>query len=276
MTSNVPTSPRLPSPPPPVEDLSDPTSPTFAATIPSSPGKQMSLPTVVQTRRIRKGTKAVNITAPPLVPLAELDSAFQLQEHLSALLSSITNPSNSTHSVPLTRKDCERIATPPESIDEWLWCYELTRRLTRDMNSLVIGLIADKNCTPETCPEMRASSWQYLCAVHDPPRSCNAMDYSTHTLDHAATTLCLTKHFPSRLSLNANGTKQLSSIFRRLYRIFAHAWFCHKNVFWDVENEFGLYVVSFTLCVLPFSPHHAAPRSLPNTVYLSRHYKLSY
>ncbi|EPS38787.1 hypothetical protein H072_7457 [Dactylellina haptotyla CBS 200.50] len=240
--ANIPTSPRLPSPPPPVEDLSNPTSPSFMPT-PSSPSiqnAQLSASTV-GNRRIRKGSKAKDILGPPLVPLSELDSAFQLQEHLAALLSSITNPPDSEHIIPLSRKDCEQIATCPEGIDDWMWCYELTRRLTRDLNHLVVGLLGD-NCTEETCPEMRASLWQYLCAVHDPPRSCCAMDYSVHTLDHAASTLCSTKHFPSRLNINANGTKQLSSIFRRLYRIFAHAWFLHRSVFWDVENEHGLYV----------------------------------
>ncbi|KAK6331071.1 hypothetical protein TWF718_003259 [Orbilia javanica] len=238
----VPTSPRLPSPPPPVEDLSNPTSPSFMSS-PGFPAPQNTPQLVpsIGNRRIRKGTKSKDITGPPLVPLAELDSAFQLQEHLAALLSSITSPPGSDHIVPLSRKDCDRIASCPDGIDEWMWCYELTRRLTRDLNHLVVGLLSD-NCTEETCPEMRASLWQYLCAVHDPPRSCCAMDYSVHTLDHAASTLCSTKHFPSRLNINANGTKQLSSIFRRLYRIFAHAWFLHRSVFWDVENEHGLYV----------------------------------
>ncbi|KAF3930813.1 hypothetical protein ABW20_dc0110097 [Dactylellina cionopaga] len=240
--TNVPTSPRLPSPPPPVEDLSNPTSPSFMPA-PSSSSPQNSLPAASTTgnRRIRKGTKSKDILGPPLVPLSELDSAFQLQEHLAAVLSSITNPPDSDHIKPLSRKDCEHVANCPEGIDDWMWCYELTRRLTRDLNNLVVGLLSD-NCTEETCPEMRASLWQYLCAVHDPPRSCCAMDYSVHTLDHAASTLCSTKHFPSRLNINANGTKQLSSIFRRLYRIFAHAWFLHRSVFWDVENEHGLYV----------------------------------
>lgn len=124
-----------------------------------------------------------------------------------------------------------------------MWCYELTRRLTRDLNILLVALLNDK-CTSSSCPEMRASEWQYLCAVHDPPKSCCAIDYSTHTLDQAATMLCTTRYFPSRLSLAVGSIKHLGSIFRRLYRIFAHAWFQHRNVFWEVESEYGLYLVS--------------------------------
>src|SRR5690606_39169230 len=116
-------------------------------------------------------------------------------------------------------------------------------RLTRDLNNLIVALLQD-NCTAKSCPQMRASEWQYLCAVHDPPSSCCAIDYSCHTLDHAANILTNTRYFPSRLSLTQQGGKHLSSIFRRLYRIFAHAWFQHREVFWEVEGQWGLYLVS--------------------------------
>lgn len=108
---------------------------------------------------------------------------------------------------------------------------------------------------------MRASEWQYLCAVHDPPKSCAAIDYCCHTLDWAASTLCNSKLFPSRLGLgsgmgNAGGSdkvlqqqmKELTNIFRRVYRIFAHAWFQHREVFWLVEGKTGLYGFFKTVC----------------------------
>lgn len=101
---------------------------------------------------------------------------------------------------------------------------------------------------------MRASEWQYLCAVHDPPKSCCAIDYCCHTLDWAANTLTSPKHFPSRLALGTEANtahqqvRQLTNIFRRVYRIFAHAWFQHRRMFWRVENETGLYVFFKTVC----------------------------
>jgi len=54
--------------------------------------------------------------------------------------------------------------------------------------------------------------------------------------------LTSTKYFPSRLSIHSTATKHIVSIFRRLYRIFAHAWFQHRHVFWEVEGEYGLYL----------------------------------
>lgn len=109
---------------------------------------------------------------------------------------------------------------------------------------------------------MRASEWQYLCAVHDPPKNCSAIDYCCHTLDWAATTLTSSKTFPSRLGLGAGGSgsgtgndkllqqqlKEITNIFRRVYRIYAHAWFQHREVFWRVEGKTGLYVLFKTVC----------------------------
>ncbi|CAZ82667.1 unnamed protein product [Tuber melanosporum] len=229
--------PRLPSPPPFTEVQISPV--PLSLSLSKSPVRPVSNSA---TRRIRPGTKSRHIAAgPPLVPLSELESAFQLQEHLASLLAATTSPPGSDTTVPLSREACERLATPPEGIEEYLWCYELTRRLTRDLNILLVALLKD-NCTASSCPEMRASEWQYLCAVHDPPQSCCAIDYSTHTLDQAATMLCTNRYFPSRLSPHNTSVKHLASIFRRLYRIFAHAWFQHRSVFWEVENEFGLYL----------------------------------
>ena len=102
---------------------------------------------------------------------------------------------------------------------------------------------------------MRASEWQYLCAVHDPPKSCCAIDYCCHTLDWAGNVLTSPKHFPSRLTLgndatggSQQGIRQLTNIFRRLYRMFAHAWFQHREVFWKVEGRKGLYIFFKTVC----------------------------
>lgn len=44
------------------------------------------------------------------------------------------------------------------------------------------------------------------------------------------------------------GVKHLVNIFRRLHRIFAHAWFQHREVFWHVEGQTGLYVLFKTVC----------------------------
>ena len=148
------------------------------------------------------------------------------------------------------------LAEPPEGVERSLWLYELCRFLTMKANNIIIAFFSENPpCSAQTCPEMRASEWQYLCAVHDPPKSCCAIDYCCHTLDWATNILTSPKYFPSRLTLGSEAgggpqasMKHLTNIFRRLYRIFAHAWFQHRDVFWQVEGHDGLYVFFKTVC----------------------------
>jgi hypothetical protein len=186
----------------------------------------------------------------------QLDSAFQLQEHLKALHHHHTRPSASTI-VPINRQTASLLATPPFGVDRALWLYELCRFLINKCNDLIVGFLFDTPaCSASTCPEMRASEWQFLCAVHESPKSCCAIDYCCHTLDWATNIVTSQKIFPSRLSLTSGdvmddkstGVKHLTNIFRRLHRIFAHAWFQHKGVFWQVEGQTGLYVLFKTVC----------------------------
>lgn len=46
----------------------------------------------------------------------------------------------------------------------------------------------------------------------------------------------------------AQQMKEITNIFRRVYRIYAHAWFQHREVFWRVEGKTGLYVFFKTVC----------------------------
>ncbi|KAF3043641.1 hypothetical protein E8E12_002978 [Didymella heteroderae] len=245
-----PASPRLPSPPPIAEDQLSP--------VPASPEQQKFFSNLdhAAARRIRPGTKAEDMAeGPPLVELSEIDSAFQLTEHLKALHNFLTHPLGANGKIPVDKDMALKLAQPPENVDKTLWLYELCRFLTQKVNSIIVALFSDSPpCSSITCPEMRASEWQYLCAVHDPPKSCCAIDYCCHTLDWAANTLTSPKHFPSRLALGTDQStqhsqiRQLTNIFRRVYRIFAHAWFQHRDMFWKVEGDTGLYIFFKTVC----------------------------
>ncbi|EER45610.1 Mob1 family protein [Histoplasma capsulatum var. duboisii H88] len=253
-------SPRLPSPPPFTEVQIGPQSPTVGEGFGATSEEILGLPHEpddASMRRIRPGTKSADMSAgPPLVPLSQLDSPFQLQEHLKALYQHYTRPTDSLTLNPITRDIARDLAEPPEGVERSLWLYELCRFLTMKANNLIVAFFAeDPPCSAQTCPEMRASEWQYLCAVHDPPKSCCAIDYCCHTLDWAANILTSPKYFPSRLTLGSESSggpqtsmKHLTNIFRRVYRIFAHAWFQHREVFWQVEGHDGLYIFFKTVC----------------------------
>ncbi|KAK8118839.1 Mob1/phocein family protein [Apiospora kogelbergensis] len=255
MSTLPPSSPRLPSPPPPAEIQLGPKSPGLGTTA-SRQAQEMeqTIADANAKRRIHPGTKAEDMAAgPPLIPLSELESAFQLQEHLAAL----HYHHSASNTQPITRQTAEKLATPPPGIDRTLWLYELCRFLIAQCNSLIVGFLFDNPpCSQATCPEMRASEWQFLCAVHDQPKSCCAIDYCCHTLDWAANVVTNPKIFPSRFVVAAEGhdkgavLKNLVNVFRRLHRIFAHAWFQHRGVFWTVEAQTGLYVFFKTVCDL--------------------------
>jgi hypothetical protein len=55
------------------------------------------------------------------------------------------------------------------------------RRLPIDLTPLVSQLLS--HCTKESCPEMKADQWQYLCVAHGSGVSeeCSAIDYILHT-----------------------------------------------------------------------------------------------
>ncbi|KAL8771035.1 MAG: hypothetical protein Q9209_003454 [Squamulea sp. 1 TL-2023] len=252
-------SPRLPSPPPFPEVQIGPPSPSVHGLPGSSNLEHDDTARYDQAafRRIRPGTKAADMAAgPPLVPLSQLDSAFQLQEHLKALYASYTRPEKGNNAVPINAETAHALTKEPDGVDPLLWLYELCRLLVVKENDVLVGFFNESPaCSKDTCPEMRASEWQYLCAVHDPPKACCAIDYCIHTLDWAGNQLTSTRNFPSRLTLGSQATggsqgglRVLTNIMRRCYRIFAHAWYQHRQVFWNIENSQGLYIFFKTVC----------------------------
>ena len=77
----------------------------------------------------------------------------------------------------------------------------------------------------------------YLCAAHSTQNEneCCAIDYIVHTLDATTALINSSRYFPSRMSIAPTSTKHFSSIARRLYRIFAHAYYHHREVFDQCE-----------------------------------------
>lgn len=261
-SAGPPSSPRLPSPPPLPELQLGPRSPSINATGGELSVEESAAQDEGAARRIRPGTSAADMArGPPFVPLHQVDSPFQLQEYLKSSYCDVTRDDNSDTVKPITKESAMQLATPPiqqdtgDPVDRNLWLYELCRFLVQRTNRLIVSFFADNPpCSSQTCPEMRASEWQYLCAVHEPPKSCCAIDYCCHTLDWAANVLTSPKHFPSRMSLGGEGgsayqsMRQLTNIFRRVYRIYAHAWFQHREAFWSLEQEEGLYKFFRTVC----------------------------
>ncbi|KAJ3037502.1 hypothetical protein HK097_003493 [Rhizophlyctis rosea] len=162
----------------------------------------------------------------PEVALEDMDSTFSGQQFLQSLIRK--DPS-----------DVDAIVRLPDTQDEDTWQYEQLRQVCLELNNLIVLLEPD--CTPEKCPEMKADEWMYLCAAHATPQTCSAIDYSVHTLDHSIALLNSHKYFPSRVTVPESSIKHFQNIARRLYRIFAHAYYHHRELFSEFEIESHLY-----------------------------------
>ncbi|KAI7872568.1 Mob1/phocein [Spinellus fusiger] len=194
-------------------------------------------------RRLYPGTRLENTFAWPVESLDALDSSFNVQEYLQQTIR--------TH-----RNQVDMLVELPKGIDDDVWQYEHLRQICLELGLLVVALAPE--CTVEHCPDMKADGWQYLCAAHPATQSCPAFDYIIHTLDGATVLLNNTKYFPSRISVPEPSLKHFQSIARRIYRIFAHAYGHHREVYEFFENETFLYA-RFSLL---FRKYELVPPSL--------------
>mmetsp|Transcript_14756 Transcript_14756/g.20692 ORF Transcript_14756/g.20692 Transcript_14756/m.20692 type:complete len:141 (+) Transcript_14756:31-453(+) len=127
------------------------------------------------------------------------------------------------------------------------------RQLCIELNGLVLAL--EPRCTPDKFPTMYTTSPEttFLCAATTPPRSTDAMTYINNTLDHAIGQLCSAKYFESRVNVPDSSAKKLPSLARRLYRIFGHTYFQHREIFDEFEaksslcKRFHAFVVQYDL-----------------------------
>ncbi|KAI7904408.1 Mob1/phocein [Cokeromyces recurvatus] len=195
-------------------------------------------------RRLYPGKRLEDSFQWPIESLDTLESAFNVQEYLQQLIRKDYN-------------DVHHIVELPDNVDDEVWQYEHLRQVCLELSLLVVAL--ESECTKQNCPEMKADGWLYLCAAHPATQSvhCPAIDYIIHTLDGATILLNNSKYFPSRISVPEPSLKHFQSIARRLYRIFAHAYFHHREIYESFENETSLYarflLLSQTYGLIPSS-----------------------
>lgn len=190
-------------------------------------------------RRNLPGTPAGNFCRWEDETFEEMDSTLAVQQYIQQ-----TIRSNVT--------DVDTILTAPETQDEGVWKYEHLRQFCMELNGLAVALQSE--CQPENCSQMTATEqWIFLCAAHKTPKECPAIDYTRHTLDGAACLLNSNKYFPSRVSIKESSVAKLGSVCRRVYRIFSHAYFHHRQIFESFEAEthlcrrFTVFVTKYKL-----------------------------
>ncbi|KAJ8981684.1 hypothetical protein NQ317_017305 [Molorchus minor] len=148
-------------------------------------------------RRNRPGTKAKDFCRWPDELFDEMDSTLAVQQYIQQLIRK--DPNN-----------IDLILKKPDSQDEGVWKYEHLRQFCMELNGLAVGLQGE--CHPETCTQMTATEqWIFLCAAHKTPKRI--------------------------VSIKESSVAKLGSVCRRVYRIFSHAYFHHRSIFDEFENE---------------------------------------
>lgn len=110
--------------------------------------------------------------------------------------------------------------------------FETLRAFMAELNLLLLRL--DGVCS---CAQMTSAQWVYLCAAHRSAKDCSAMDYCLHLLEGTSALIGNHELFPPRGPIPGSSLQYLNSASRRLYRILAHAYFSHRDVWARVEAE---------------------------------------
>jgi hypothetical protein len=132
-------------------------------------------------RRLQRGTRytavpengAGSSQQPPPPSLYNLDSAFQLQEYIAQLVKRdpfdieaiVRLPSGQTSQQEQNDPSSSSNIQDGPDVDQSCWVYEHLRRLAQDLTYPLITLLQTE-CTRQSCPEMKAGEWLYLCVAH--------------------------------------------------------------------------------------------------------------
>lgn len=184
--------------------------------------------TEIRPRRIRAGTRYKDFYNYP---------SKSFEEHRQDPLGMEQWIDQNTRENGVTNPDST--ITPPVNLSNEelnLWKYEQVRYFCKQLNWLSTEL--QGYCPPRKYPQMIATEqWIFLCAAHKTPKECAAVDYMRHTLHFVGNQLNDPKRFPSRSTVKDVAVVKLSNICRRVYRIFAHAYYQHKSVYEAFEKK---------------------------------------
>ncbi|KAJ5078033.1 mob-like protein phocein [Anaeramoeba ignava] len=183
----------------------------------------------IKLRRNRKGTPNSQLNQWESLPLNKMDGPFSLQQYIQQLIRK--DPS-----------DIEKIIELPEDQDKNLFIYEHLRQIIIDLH--LFATFHNEVCTAEKQPIMKLTingeQTCFLSGAFNPPREVSAIDYIAQTIEQTQDILNNSKLFPSRAYIPAESVGNFSTMFRRLYRIFAYSFFQHRELFDEFEKKYHL------------------------------------
>ena len=184
------------------------------------------------------------------------DTIYGINEYISELIRKDSMNIEQIISLPLS-KDC--------TLEQFL--LESMKIYLIDIGYLIVYM--SEECNINSCPKMQATKkFRYRCSAHKGgPRDCCAIRYSIHILDHFSN-LLTSKKYSNINNINKNILKQdLNNLCRRVYRIFAHAFYHHKLIFNKFESKYFLctrFIMFFQKYRIVSNSHFANEIQIPN------------
>lgn len=134
----------------------------------------------------------------------------------------------------------------PIGVSENEWIAARTVLIWQEV--LWVAAVLEDICTPESCPKMSAGqrisyAWQVPGSTH-PPEKCCAPQYVQQCLDWVLPKLRDPKFIPhDGQPFPANFKGDMQQLHKRFFRIYAHTYMHHYQVFRDHEAEAHLNAI---------------------------------
>jgi hypothetical protein len=197
-------------------------------------------------KRLYKGSKRSEIFKYGIVPLREKETVFALQEYVREVI----------RSDPINVEAC--ISIPKDIQDSNIaFQLEVMKYFLIEVGYFVVYVSRD--CDASRCKKMQATmKFMYRCSAHRKPQDCSAIQYCIHTLDLFTEKLNAKEYVISFKIPAKRAKKDMSDLCRRVYRIFAHAFYHHQSLFKEYEAKHLLC----TRFIAFFRKYQLVPREL--------------
>eukprot|EP01083_Nonionella_stella_P291465 991778_1 len=203
-------------------------------------------------KRVYPGMKLSEIFQYEPTPISEKETLFSMSEYIKELvLNDYTN--------------VEKIIDIPRDLSasngRLQYQIESMKYFLIEVVYFVVYLSAE--CNNTNCNKMQATSkFRYRCSAHRKPKDCNAIQYCVHTLDLFTEKLNNKEYNVCSPNYNKipekKAKKDIGDLCRRVYRIFAHAFFHHQQLFDHYESKHLLC----TRFIMFFRKYQLVPNAL--------------
>ena len=200
-------------------------------------------------KRVYFGQKRDEVFKYEATAISEKFTLFAMSEYIKELITSdYTN--------------IERIIDVPRDVDgadgrlQFLVCS--MKILLIEVGLFVVYL--SPQCNQKNCSKMQATTkFRYRCSAHRKPKDCNSIQYMVHTLDLFTEKMSSPQYIYSNEKIpEKKAKKDMGDLCRRVYRIFAHSFFHHQQLF-------DHYEATHLLCtrfILFFRKYQLVPNQL--------------